>query len=323
LGLIDPDVEAGTGYFGYYYYAGSLVAILSDGTISNCYVEGGNVSGHYDVGGLVGGNWGTITNCYSTGSVAGSGHVGGLVGANWEGTIANSYSTADVSGDSSVGGLVGHNAYRGSITNCYSEGDVLGDEYVGGLVGQNWVGTISNCYSTSSVSGNDKVGGLVGYSNSGTITNCYSTAFVSGTTDVGGLVGYNYYGSYTKCLWDNTVNSGLPGIGNATDPNVIGESTANMQTESTFTNAGWDFVNIWDLTCEGMNYPRFIWQIPSADFVCPHGVDFRDYSFFANHWMDSNCGSDNDCDGADLDFSDKVDSADLKIFCDNWLAGVE
>jgi hypothetical protein len=32
-----------------------------------------------------------------------------------------------------------------------------------------------------------------------------------------------------------------------------------MQTKSTFTNAGWDFVNIWTIR-EGVDYPRFIWQ---------------------------------------------------------------
>jgi hypothetical protein len=51
------------------------------------------------------------------------------------------------------------------------------------------------------------------------------------------------------------------------------------------------------------------------------GVDFRDYSFFANHWLKINCGAANDCNGCDFDFSDMVDAIDLKIFTDNWLAG--
>ncbi|MDH4239817.1 MAG: hypothetical protein OEW48_09660 [Phycisphaerae bacterium] len=37
--------------------------------------------------------------------------------------------------------------------------------------------------------------------------------------------------------------------------------------------------------------------------------------------MNINCGVANDCEGTDLDFSDKVDEADLKIFCDYWLEG--
>ena len=77
LGLINPNVDAETGWF-----AGSLAGSLSIGAISNCYVEGGSVSGNDYVGGLVGFNLGTITNCYSTASVSGYSFVGGLVGQN-------------------------------------------------------------------------------------------------------------------------------------------------------------------------------------------------------------------------------------------------
>jgi hypothetical protein len=72
-----------------------------------------------------------------------------------------------------------------------------------------------------------------------------------------------------------------------------------------------------------MNYPRFIWQIPPADFLCPHGVDFRDYSFFAGYWGDTNCGDTNDCYGTDFDLSGTVDMKDIDIFCGYWLDGVD
>jgi hypothetical protein len=63
LGLITPNVDAGTGDF-----IGSLVGKLYYfGTITNCYVEGGSASGAWWVGGLVGDNYrGTITNCNAT-----------------------------------------------------------------------------------------------------------------------------------------------------------------------------------------------------------------------------------------------------------------
>ncbi|MBC8217209.1 MAG: hypothetical protein H8E73_01975 [Planctomycetes bacterium] len=102
-----------------------------------------------------------------------------------------------------------------------------------------------------------------------------------------------------------------------------------MQTKSTFTDAGWDFVgetvngpeDIWDI-CEGTNYPKFVWQIPLGDFVCPDGVNFFDFSFFAGHWAEDNCAASNDCDGTDLDLLGSVDIKDLRIFADNWLAGL-
>jgi hypothetical protein len=58
-----------------------------------------------------------------------------------------------------------------------------------------------------------------------------------------------------------------------------------------------------------------------GDFVCPDGVDFADYSFFAERWLNTNCASNNNCDGADLDLSGTVDIADLEILCDHWLKG--
>jgi hypothetical protein len=93
-----------------------------------------------------------------------------------------------------------------------------------------------------------------------------------------------------------------------------------MQTESTFTDAGWDFVNIWDI-CEGTNYPKLVWQIPPGDFLCPDGVNLFDYSFFASLWAEDNCAASNDCDGRDLDLLGSVDIKDLRIFADNWLKG--
>ncbi len=137
LGLIDPHVDAGTSALWYGgQYIGSLVGLLSDdGTISNCYAEGGSVSGNENVGGLVGAlNKGTITNCNATGNVSGNRDVGGLVGYNYVATITNCYATGSVSGFSRVGGLVGYNR-RGSISSSYSTGMVNLEYNVGGLVG--------------------------------------------------------------------------------------------------------------------------------------------------------------------------------------------
>jgi hypothetical protein len=313
LGLIDPNVNAGTGW-----NVGSLVGHLNNGTITDCNSEGGNVSGNDYVGGLVGDNTGTVSNSYATVSVSGNYSVGGLVGDNYSGTISSSYATGSVSGmGNGVGGLVGGNS--GTVSNSYATVSVLGNSYVGGLIGYNSSsGTVSNSYSTGSVSGGTYVGGLVGYNSYGTISNSYADSDVNGLNYVGGLVGYDNSGDYTKSFWDNTVNPDVNGIGNGSDPNVIGESTANMQTESTFTDAGWDFVgetingpnDIWDI-CEGTNYPKFVWQIPAADFLCPDGVNFIDYAFFAEHWQQSIYGVELTGDG-------KVNWADFAVFAEYW-----
>jgi hypothetical protein len=125
----------------------------------------------------------------------------------------------------------------------------------------NIVGGISDSYSTATVTGNDDVGGLVGWNNS-IIRNCYATGHVNGTNYVGGLVGYDSDGIYTKSFWNTIVNATLTGIGNTSDPNVIGASTTNLQTESTYVDSVWDFVG------ETFNGIEDIWFIPQWDY--PH-----------------------------------------------------
>ncbi|MHC4520278.1 MAG: GLUG motif-containing protein, partial [Planctomycetota bacterium] len=69
VGLRDPNVNGARGCIG------SLVGFIFDGSITNCYSEGGSVAGlcANAVGGLVGrSDNGIITNCFSTASVSGS-----------------------------------------------------------------------------------------------------------------------------------------------------------------------------------------------------------------------------------------------------------
>jgi len=174
----DFDFVSQVGLFGY---------LASGGKVTQVGVENVNITGTYRVGGLVGGNDGTVSNSYSSGNVTGDGCVGGLVGIN-EGTVTNSYSSGSVTGWYTVGGLVGIN--EGTVINSHSSGSVTGWYTVGGLVGINSE-TVRNSYSTGSVTGNYYVGGLVG-GNEGTVRNTISTGSVAGEWDVGGLVGSNY-----------------------------------------------------------------------------------------------------------------------------------
>jgi rhodanese-related sulfurtransferase len=247
-----------------------------------------------------------------------SDYIGGLAGYN-EGHITKNYSTGTVHGDDGIGGLLGDNF--GYVTECYSTGLVKGDESVGGLVGENY-GSITTSYSTCTVSGGEKVGGLSGYSSySGQIIRCFSTGLVMGVEDVGGFVSGDG-ANITDCLWDMDTS------GQDTSTGGEGKTTAEMQTAGTFLEAGWDFIgetengteDIWTI-CEGTNYPRFVWQIPVGDFVCPDGITIDDFSFFLDHWRDDNCDLSNDyCQGTDLDQSGKVDENDLDIFFEIWLA---
>jgi hypothetical protein len=339
LGLENVDVNVINGM-----YVGGLVGGNAAAEITNCYSTG-SVTGDEEVGGLIGENDGTITNCYSTASVSGFADAGGLVGSNFEGQIANCHSTSSVWGQWCIGGLVGINADW--ITNCYSKGNVSGTWAVGGLAGANGsiFAKISSCYSSSIVSGDERVGGLVGSNAESRIDNCHSSARASGGKYVGGLVGFNggyeFISFISNCYSTGTV-SGTTLVGGLVGHNIdvvrasfwdvntssqstssggTPKTTAQMKTKSTFTSAGWDFVNIWDI-CEGTNYPRFIWQILVGDFACPDGVDFIDFAILASAWQ-SEPNEPNWMPACDISEPKDyfIDGFDLAIFCENWLKG--
>ncbi|GAJ16266.1 unnamed protein product, partial [marine sediment metagenome] len=87
--------------------------------------------------------------------------------------------------------------------------------------------------------------------------NCYSAGAVIGDGDVGGLIGDD--GTATDCFWD-TETSGMD-----TSDGGTGKTTAQMKTEVTFTDAGWDFEAIWTI-CSGINdnYPCLVGVTPSC-----------------------------------------------------------
>jgi len=286
LGLVNPNVITQN-----CWYIGSLVGYLDQGYIIDCYAKSASVSGGGSVGGLVGAGNGTVARCYSTGQIWGDTHVGGLVG------------------------LVG----PGLVTNCYAKASVSANQDVGGLVGKtdHQTSTITDCYATGSVSGGIYVGGLIGQIERGAIAKCYSAAKVSGYQDVGGLIGLiRLQAPVWNCFWD------IQTSGQLTSADGTGKTTAQMQTLSTFSSAGWDFFTTWSI-CEGTNYPVLLWQIPTSDFRCPDGVNIVDFAWFAQHWRQNNCNQMNFyCDGTDLNESGEVAFDDLAIFAHDWLAGL-
>jgi hypothetical protein len=238
------------------------------------------------IGGLIGGNSGTVTSCHSSGSITVAGYtegVGGLVGGN-RGSLAKCYSTVKVSGTIHVGGLAGSNG-AGYVVGCYSTGGVTGDRRIGGLLGSNG-GIVTGCYSTAEVKGNEEVGGCIG-ENAGWIISCYSAGGVcAGRTakTVGGLVGENcgLFATIISCYSISPVTCPNPSVaagGGLVGDNALGTITASYSlapfdgggpanglcktlTASQMTQqgafAGFDF---WGTQADGL----------ADDWVMPHG----------------------------------------------------
>jgi len=246
-------------------------------TILNCNASS-SVSGHQNMGGLVGCNNGRISNCYAIGNVSGDDYPGGLVGKNY-GTVSDCYATGYISGGGYVGGLVAENFY-GTISNCFATGDTSGALYTGSLLGWNWYGPIENCYATGNVSGDNQTGGLVGRNVHSPISNCYATGAVDGNDYTGGLVGINLgtLSTITASFWD-IETSGQPGSDGGTP-----KTTAEMKRQSTFMDAGWDFIEIWNIG-ENQTYP-FLQVYPAGDIDHDNIVNFVDVAILAGHWLE-------------------------------------
>ena len=152
------------------------------------------------------------------GSLAPSGRqmaTGGIVGDNY-GAISNCSFTGNVNGYDYSGGIAGYNEQTGRISNCKSSGYVMGMHFTGGITGYN-LGTISGCtneckLNISSVDETvsikdlridqyaDKIKNLFGDNNKQDSTN-----IINSTVDTGGICGYSQ-GVIISC-----VNNGLIG----------------------------------------------------------------------------------------------------------------
>ena len=261
---------------------------------SACYCLGGNL----DLSGM---SWSSTVIPSFVGSLDGQGFVISnltinLPGGDHIGLFGYVCSTGQIrdlgienvtiSGNTEVGGLAG--SIYGTITSCYCTGNVSGSGDVGGLVGENCSGTITSCYATGVVCGSSGwVGGLVG-ANSGTITSCYATGVVCGSSPyVGGLAGYSV--GQSACFWDTETSGQTIGVSYSSSTGAAGKTTAEMKTLSTFTSAGWDFLNVWGIG-NGQTYPylKTFNRINPADINYSGGVDLQDLAILAANWLKMN-----------------------------------
>ncbi|MBS7778532.1 MBG domain-containing protein [Acidovorax sp. CCYZU-2555] len=190
------------------------------GTVRNVGIVNADVTGQSRVGALVGQNSGNVSHSYATGTVSGEQYVGGISGTlTIGGTVNHSYATTNVQGITDVGGLVGNaNISTTTISNSYAAGRVEGEVSAGGLVGSLTAGTVSNSYATGIVTSTSGIpGGLIGRFEGGTVSNSF---------------------------WNTDTTAQGFGITGGTPINVMGKTTADLQTLSTFAEAGWDIDDV-------------------------------------------------------------------------------
>jgi len=239
---------------------------------STCNVSGGN-----EVGGLAGHFEGYAESCKSSGDVSGNSSIGGLIGSlqghEHGSTLRTSSSSSSVIGNHNVGGLTG-SCLTSFIYECYSTGKVVGIDYVGGLTGSlcGYVGPefsyssiVRNSFSTGDTQGENFIGGLIGITAyPAWAESSYCTGAVNGSSEVGGLIG-GYSGAFQvspNSFWNLDIS------GQTTSASGTGLTTTEMQLQSTFTDAGWDFEG------ESENGDGDIWKIsPYSNNGYPYLVE--------------------------------------------------
>ncbi len=291
-------------------YVGGLVGYLYGTTnLSNCNING-NVSGTYRVGGVIGydnmSGIGSIESIFFNGNVDSDGDnsgVGGFIGEKSGNSVierCGALGTVTATGRN-CGGFVGWTD-DGEINQCYSHSDITNSTTtqgrIGGFAGAvayfNYsYGVINNCYAIGDVSvpnltssyDNYGIGGFVGsyYDNSGNkVNNSYAA----------GLISVGYTNSYIGGFSGEPHSSGSGGTGNFWNTQTSGYSssqhsgsgetginTSQMQTQSTFTNAGWNFTTIWAMTSiynDGFPYVRELFSGGSGSESDPYHISCLD-----------------------------------------------
>lgn len=281
---------------------GLFSTIAANGIVKNVTLSNINITADDFVGGIAGKCYGTIENCIvESGSVTGNARVGGIVGYLPSGkpSVKKCINKANVksvmtSGDESfVGGIVGQSDQieRGTviISQCGNEGEIYSPcNFVGGIIGRSVIKSeINQCYNKGKVTGASLVGGILGQSNALVLQNCYNSAEVIGTEtlmNVGGILGnstntdvkinncYNVgaitqgYGltkggdidgkniTLTSCITLNGTADNA--VLNVVAGGYVVKSDSEMKQKTTYD--GWDFTSIWLMPSS--SYPKLQWE---------------------------------------------------------------
>jgi len=256
---IDYNLESDYPRGGMFQFISGKNSAVRNLKLTNCNFQGG-----IKVGGLVAEcSDATIENCLVQGEIGACGIAGGMVGNLNHSTITNSSFIGKLNADN-AGGLVAQSTTC-LISKCFNCADINGFYDAGGLVGGDQSSKINDCYSIGNVSAYYNAGGLIGAIENTKIDNCYSVGNVKGDSLLGAFIGYKNTGVINNCFWDKdvcTIDSSAGGTP---------KTTSDMKTKSTFTNAGWDFANIWNIDgVTNQGYP----------FLQVSSVSVKDYTSF-------------------------------------------
>ncbi|HPM03535.1 MAG TPA: ZmpA/ZmpB/ZmpC family metallo-endopeptidase-related protein, partial [Candidatus Cloacimonadota bacterium] len=201
-------------------------------------------------------------------------NVGGITGNNYSGYIRYCKNEGLIKGssalESKIGGITGENYYYAIIKRSYNTGAVNdsigytgGNSYnfrrLGGICGGNKsYSIIEDCFNSGALSsiynwGKSYFGAIAGCNSSYSfISNTYNIGFVTSNLDSTTFIYENDESAVKNSYWNSDISHIIPYLDNNTGNvvNVHGLTTAQMKDISTYTAAGWDFQNVWQIDPE-------------------------------------------------------------------------
>lgn len=230
----------------------------SNCNIANCFVSGNIVIGgtNSQAGGLVGKNYGAISQCQVKGlTITGpsSGnyiYLGGVVGSNSKTVEDCQVENLTITNGTNVGGVAGQTSSSSSaLTGCsVKDSSVTGSSISGGVVGNFSSGEVAGCSVESTTVATDGIfgtsGGVIGSQIDGTVRACY---FANGSINntsatmpkLGGVAGAQTGGSLIACYStgggdldtsNSTYAGGVVGNKNSSSSNVTACYWSGKQT---------------------------------------------------------------------------------------------
>ncbi|PWM47315.1 MAG: hypothetical protein DBX47_00810 [Clostridiales bacterium] len=149
--------------------AGGIAGVSSAGEIRKS-INLGNIVGFGYVGGIIGVNYGNVTDCVNEGTIYGGIYIGGICGQNTE-LISCSFNKGTVSAESDVvGGITGYS--NKELYDCFNIGNITGVKFVGGISGYSNA-AVNTCYNLGAISANSLFGAIVGGENPQAVNSYY------------------------------------------------------------------------------------------------------------------------------------------------------
>jgi hypothetical protein len=323
------------------------------GTISNSYATG-PVSGYKYLGGLCGENYyGPISNCYSTGCVSGDSIKGGFCGNIHYGLVNTCFWDVNTSGMTTSAGGTGLATVQMQMKSTFTD---AGWDFVGETInGPNDIWMIKEGFDYPRLtwqpycpvsSGPDyderiasvqvgsinnitdyTVGGYADYTFLSTAMSPGTGYPITVTNDLSHSYSDDKLGIWVDWNHDNDFDDDGEAIIVSGNPQQ-GQywATITPPESAVLGNTRMRFRIVWNqipAPCGAQDWSEtedyMITVELAGDFVYPDGVNFADFSFFAQKWLNTGCAENNNCNGTDLDLSGTVDLNDLAAFAENWL----